>query len=160
MIVIKAELYRKNKILTSFSYNDYCNMILPLERGYSELIKSRIYAKSELFIRSVDSIMSDETKYKFAQLIQLLISEEMKIEIWRQKLNKMRNFIIKNIFEKIDYYGNGFITEYDISDYLNKCNVVNAKFDIISLISRFNKDNSGKVTYSQVILVFINYNHY
>jgi len=126
-------------------------MVLPLEKDYSDLVKSRIHARSKLFVRNIDSIMASDSKFKFAQLIKAIISQEMKIEIWREKLNKMRNFIIKNIFDKLDYYGNGFFTEYDLSDYLNKCNVPNQKLDIILLISRFNKDNSGKVTYTQVI---------
>ena len=126
-------------------------MVLPLEKDYSDLVKSRIHARSKLFVRNIDSIMASDSKFKFAQLIKAIISQEMKIEIWREKLNKMRSFIIKNIFDKLDYYGNGFFTEYDLSDYLNKCNVPNQKLDIILLISRFNKDNSGKVTYTQVI---------
>ena len=128
-------------------------MILPLDKEYSEIIKSRNYAKSELFVRNLDSIMCNEKKFKFAQLLQLLISQEMKIEIWREKLNKMRNFIIKNMFEKIDSYGNGFFTEYDLSDYLNKCNVSNIKSDIVLLTNRFNRDNTGKVTYTQVHII-------
>ena len=59
--------------------------------------------------------ISEETKILITKLLKLLLETELKFEIWRNKLNKMNNFNIKDIFNKLDTNQRNYLIEEDVS---------------------------------------------
>lgn len=104
---------------------------------------------------------SPETEHLIKNLLKKIISNENKIEIWRNKLNKMRGFSLKNIFNKIidnrmPDIRYAFITKMDLLHYFNLIENliykhIEIKDDIDMIIQIFDKDKDGKISLNEVI---------
>ncbi len=112
------------------------------------------------------SHFSAETENLLVNLLKKLISNENKIEIWRNKLNKIQMFSVKSIFSKmIDNRmpdtRHAFITRMDLNYYF--CNIYNLSYhsinlrdDIDMIIQIFDKDKDGKISFNEVFY-YINF---
>jgi len=108
------------------------------------------------------SYFSPETENLLIGLLKKLISNENKIEIWRNKLNKMQMFSVKNTFSKMidnrmpeTQYA--FITKMDLNYYFNNIynisyHSINLREDIDIIVQIFDKDKDGKISFNEVII--------
>ena len=87
---------------------------------------------------------SKNLKDKIINTIKIAITNEIQIEDFRQKLNKMSHFNTKNIFNNISKDGVNIIN-LDLEDFFG----IN-KFQSNLLIRRFDVDEDGKISYDDV----------
>ena len=87
---------------------------------------------------------SKNLKDKIINTIKIAITNEIQIEDFRQKLNKMSHFNTKNIFNDISKDGVNIIN-LDLEDFFG----IN-KFQSNLLIRRFDVDEDGKISYDDV----------
>lgn len=96
-------------------------MISPVERIYRKKLENRLpsivnprHFKEENILPSTKAPLSD--------LFRLLIKAEIRIEAFRQKLNRLPRFSKKNIFQIIDKFDQNYIVDSDVLISLNLFN--------------------------------------
>jgi hypothetical protein len=89
-------------------------MLTPVDSHYREMLENRIPSlygsrryKADVFLHS--------TKLTFNDFLRLIINLESKLEVLRQRLNRMVRFNIRTIFERIDRLGKGWATDSDVN---------------------------------------------
>ena len=80
---------------------------------------------------------------------ELTSQNEIDIENFRKKLNKMNHFNLRKIFIDISQ-GNLYITTFDLQDYFEL-----NKDQSNMLLKRFDKDDDGKISYDDVSILYI-----
>lgn len=101
-------IYQRYKDGKGLSFQSFCEMFSPHNKYYRNLITLRT---NGLVLNPI----SEETKILITKLLKLLLETELKFEIWRNKLNKMNNFNIKDIFNKLDTNQRNYLIEEDVS---------------------------------------------
>ena len=88
-------------------------MLTPVNAEYRRMLESRIPSlynsrrfKADVFLTS--------TKLVFQDFLRLVLSMESRIELLRQRLNRMIRFNVRTIFERVDRYGKGWIIDTDV----------------------------------------------
>lgn len=102
----------------------------------------------KLAVDSYES-MSKELKDKIELTIKTAIQNEIDIENFRKKLNKMNHFNLRNIFIDISQ-GNLYITTFDLQESFEL-----NKDQSAMLLKRFDKDDDGKISYDDVSILYI-----
>ena len=95
---------------------------------------------------------SKKLKEKIVNAIKVAISNEIQIEDFRHKLNKMSHFNTKNIFNSISKDGNNIIS-IDLEESFG----INKNQSSL-LIRRFDMDEDGRISYDDVS--FYNFNFF
>ena len=103
---------------------------------------------AKLAVDSYES-MSKELKDKIELAIKTAVQNEIDIENFRKKLNKMNHFNLRKIFIDISQ-GNLYITTFDLQDYFEL-----NKDQSNMLLKRFDKDDDGKISYDDVSILYI-----
>lgn len=127
-------------ILGRYSLKDYYF-------SYAQFVKLFGITCTEIDLKlAVDKYESVSTQLKDIILtcIKTAIQNEVDIEVFRKKLNKMTHFNLKDLFNAISD-GNVYITTFDLEEYFNV-----TKEDSNLLIRRFDKDDDGKISYDDV----------
>jgi hypothetical protein len=89
-------------------------MLTPVDTNYRRMLENRVPSlsssrryKSDVFLQS--------TKYALQDFLKLVISMESKIELLRQRLNRMVRFNVRTMFERVDRLGKGSIIDTDVN---------------------------------------------
>lgn len=108
------------------------------------------------FEHTVESyeLFPKELKNKINLSIHTAIKNEIDIENFRKKLNKMSHFNLKEVFNSISQ-GNSYITTFDLEDYFGI-----DKDQSCIVMKRFDKDDDGKISYDDVSFNYIIYKLY
>jgi Ca2+-binding EF-hand superfamily protein len=59
-----------------------------------------------------------------------------------------------DLFRSIDADGNGFITEFELRDYLNSFNIKLTDEEIANIIAFFDSNNDGQIDYEEFIALY------
>jgi hypothetical protein len=88
-------------------------MLTPVNPEYRRMLESRI---PSLYIsrRFKADVFLTSTKLVFQDFLRLVLSMESRIELLRQRLNRMIRFNVRTIFERVDRYGKGWIIDTDV----------------------------------------------
>jgi len=88
-------------------------MICPVDLDFKRMLENRlpsIYGsrryRTDVFLTS--------TRMCFQDFLRLVISAEARIEVLRQRLNRLTRFSVRTIFEKFDRLGKGWIIDTDV----------------------------------------------
>ena len=140
-------------------------MFLPFDEAYRKIMNIQNNYNFSYNLEndaSSASHFSPETENLLVNLLKNLISNENKIEIWRNKLNKMQMFSVKNSFSKMidnrmPETRYAFITKMDLNYYFSHIfnisyHSINLKDDVDMIIQIFDKDKDGKISFNEVIL--------
>jgi len=137
-------------------------MFLPFDEAYRKIMNIQNNYNFSYNLENNDNpaIFTTETESLLMTLLRKLISNENKIEIWRNKLNKMQMFSVKNMFFKmidnrITETKYAFITKMDLGYYFTHIDNItyhniNLKEDIDLFIQIFDKDKDGKISFNEV----------
>ena len=120
-------------------------------------MKGRIALSSTVNKLNKYEIFSEETKNTFTELFLKLLLSEKNVENWRRKLNMLKGFNIREIFNKIDRFQKNYIIFDDVRInitqllyYLRKNNAEFNQLSLSLLFNRFDKDNDGRIIYHEV----------
>jgi hypothetical protein len=89
-------------------------MFAPLNREYRLMLEKRIPKEKNPMKHKSDAFLS-ATRICLQDLLRVFINVECRIEILRQKFNRMPNSDIKSIFNKIDKLEKGYISDIDVT---------------------------------------------
>ena len=85
------------------------------------------------------------------QVFQSLIENEAAAESLRQRLNRRKHFNLKNLFGYIDEDKDGYIDLEDLEKVFENNGIMLKQRDIKVLISRFDLNGDGLISYSEFI---------
>lgn len=90
-------------------------MICPVDSEFKHMLENRLPSfygskryRTDVFLTS--------TRVCFQDFLRLIISAEARIELLRQRLNRLPRFSIRSIFEKFDRLGKGWIIDNDVNE--------------------------------------------
>jgi hypothetical protein len=125
-------------------------MIAPQDREYRRLLEVR-RPTSDYYSRSNRAdIFLTATKFNLQSVLRLLISSEVKVEGWRQRLDKTIGFRTKAAFDSIDRADKSYFNESDLVEFLRRNDISYLTKDLDLLLSRFDKNRDGIVNYTEV----------
>lgn len=93
--------------------------------------------------------MSWESRACLKELLQVSLDSETKSEQLRQSLQSRNSFNCIEAFESLDRQNKGFLTPDEFRQMLEQHGVFVNSHDLHTLLSRYDKNNDGKVTYSE-----------
>lgn len=85
------------------------------------------------------------------QALNMIIKNEASSESIRQRLNRRPLFNLWEGFKALDKDNNGFVSAYEFKDMLIDHGFFPSQKEVISLLERYDKNNDGKVSYSEFI---------
>jgi len=88
-------------------------MLCPLDIGYRTLLEHRIPNKLN-YRKYKSNHFLKETNFCFQNLLRNLLNVECRIEILRQRFNRLSRLDLRKTFEKIDKLGKGYILDIDV----------------------------------------------
>jgi Ca2+-binding EF-hand superfamily protein len=135
------------------TYANFFEMMCPYDKEYRKLLEKRQpsnyvpkYNKADVFLSS--------TKILLQNLFNVIIKAETKLEGWRQKLNRLPRFILRFFFEQFDRLSKTYLEDEDVIFFLKRMNINYIAKDIDFLFLRYDKDRDGRISYSEVLLIF------
>ena len=120
-------------------------MISPNDKEYKRTLEIR----RPSYIRGPDCFLP-ATKFLLQSVFKLILSSEVRVEGWRQKLERTLGFRIKLAFDKIDRIEKGYFHETDLVSFFQRSNISYLNKDIDLLLARFDKNRDGIVGYLEV----------
>lgn len=81
----------------------------------------------------------------------MLFQNESIIENIRQKLNKRPLFDLYDAFKALDKNDKGYVTLEEFKEVLNNHGIYSSSNELMSLLQRFDKNQDGKVSYSDFV---------
>jgi len=130
-------------------YTDFCDMITSKSIEYAGILTKRIPSYADEYDLAL--IFSYDTKKTFGKLLNMIIANEVDSEALRQKLNRRPLFNVYEAFKALDKNDIGFFTESEFKDLLMDHGIYASNKDILNLVDRFDKNQDGKVTYSEFV---------
>eukprot|EP00825_Cyclidium_porcatum_P034670 TRINITY_DN3643_c0_g1_i11.p1 TRINITY_DN3643_c0_g1~~TRINITY_DN3643_c0_g1_i11.p1 ORF type:complete len:379 (-),score=51.29 TRINITY_DN3643_c0_g1_i11:291-1427(-) len=130
-------------------YAEFVQAILPKDTLYAKILKDRI----SQFDQNDQGIYNFEfdTRYTFKQLLIKMIDGVVEADRLRSRLNQRPMFTLTDAFSAIDSLDQGFVTQYEFKQILNEYGIFVQKQELQQLMSRFDKDQDGKVSYKEFI---------
>jgi hypothetical protein len=96
-----------------YSFTNFFDMVAPVDRDFRRRLESRLPSICNPRHNKSDNLLPS-TRLAFADLLRLLIRSEVRIEAFRQKMNRLARFSIKNIFQKIDKLEKNYLLDSDV----------------------------------------------
>ena len=88
-------------------------MITPVDVEYRRMLENRVPSlygsrryKSDVFLTS--------TKLAFQDFLRLVLNIESRIEVLRQRLNRIVRFNVRTMFERVDSLAKGWVVDTDV----------------------------------------------
>ena len=88
-------------------------MLTPVDVEYRRMLENRVPSlygsrryKSDVFLTS--------TKLAFQDFLRLVLNIESRIEVLRQRLNRIVRFNVRTMFERVDNLAKGWVVETDV----------------------------------------------
>jgi hypothetical protein len=88
-------------------------MLTPVNIEYRRMLESRIPSLNNLR-RFKSDVFLTSTKLIFQEFLRLVLTMESRIELLRQRLNRIIRFNVRTIYERIDRLGKGWIIDTDV----------------------------------------------
>ena len=124
-------------------YSDFFDLLVPYQKKYRDNVERRIpssfipsYNKCDIFLLS--------TKIYLINLFRLIISCEDQLNIIRENILEIKTQI-ERIFNKIDNFGLGFISDMELYLYLKNIGININELQNALIFIRFDKNRDGKI---------------
>jgi len=134
-------LCQRYNALSDLTYSNFCDILSPKDK--KSLNKIRLKKINN------QTALSDDTKTLFCQLIKYVLDCERKSEVWRNKLNKMKSFNVKQIFNKIDSSQRDYLIEDDIISYFRNNSISYTRQTIQLFKNRLDEDKDERINYNE-----------
>ncbi|CAG9322701.1 unnamed protein product [Blepharisma stoltei] len=131
------------------TYSDLCDMLTPRQSEYSKLLNSR--APSGVKFSRRKCALSIETQELLARVFKKIFDIENASEIIRQRIANNPSVNIHSLFLKLDKTHNGSISIDGFRKMLHENGIYPTEKDLMALLSRYDKDKDGKVSYREFV---------
>ena len=85
-------------------------MITPVDVEYRRMLENK-YSSSR---RYKTDVFLTSTKLAFQDFLRLVLNIESRIEVLRQRLNRIVRFNVRTMFERVDSLAKGWVVETDV----------------------------------------------
>ena len=127
---------------------EFVNMLSPLNKQYAMNLKTNKSYESNY---DNENEITHDTKELFINVLDNLLSNEIKVEKLRNSVNKASFFSVKDAFESLKNSLRNFLIKDDFKLFLSICNSFASETEIDLLFERFDKNHDGKVTFNEVV---------
>ena len=124
-------------------FADYCYVMAPRSSEYASLLQGRSGLGGGL--RS----LSAETLEQLRLTWQTFLRVEIAAESLRQRLHRVGGFSAIAAFHCMDLDGTGRISKKELRSLLGEFGFIATEKELESLISRYDKDRDGRISYSE-----------
>ncbi|GAB5356227.1 hypothetical protein AAMO2058_000272800 [Amorphochlora amoebiformis] len=128
---------------THLSYSDFLKKMMPRDRKYCDIVTDPIVDDDE----SLSAMATSEFSRFFVDLLEIEKALQQ-IRIWFTETMRMRpDLNLHRTVGKLDEYNNGKLGFGQLRRFLAKMGVYATESDAGALMSRYDKDNKGSITY-------------
>jgi Ca2+-binding EF-hand superfamily protein len=131
------------------SYHDFCLMFTPRQCEYCKLLENRPAHNVAPSRRR--TVFSLETQALMRKAIALHLQVESSAEAIRQHLVDRPSFSPSAVFADLDIDQNGYVTLDELRLALRSCGKYPTERELLSLLSRYDRDHDGRVSYGDFI---------
>jgi Ca2+-binding EF-hand superfamily protein len=130
-------------------FHEICNAFTTQDPYYASLVNRRTTngLKAPRYVR--DECFEYATRNEFKEVWRTHFRVETSAEVLRQRLNKNINFDFYAAFKACDLNDNGMISKDELKDILNERGIYVSDQEVGHLMSKFDKDQDGRITYSE-----------
>ena len=139
LIMNRADTDKK----TFLNFENFFELLIPNNKKFRENCQIKFNAvirpknnKSDIFLLS--------TKIYLINLIRLIIQYENELNLIKKNIIRI-NMYLKDIFNKIDKSGLGFISDFEFLMYLRNCGINCNETEISLIFSKLDKNKNGKI---------------
>ena len=139
LIMNRADTDKK----TFLNFENFFELLIPNNKKFRENCQIKFNAvirpknnKSDIFLLS--------TKIYLINLIRLIIQYENELNLIKKNIAGI-NMYLKDIFNKIDKSGLGFISDFEFLMYLRNCGINCNETEISLIFSKLDKNKNGKI---------------
>jgi len=149
LFLLRFDKNKDNKL----NYAEYSEAFTPKDSKVAEILKNRSAKFPEGYYHRRDEFNA-LTHNAFARVLQLHLEVEINAEAIRQRHEQRPLFDYANAFTTLNQWGDDYLTKEDFDQLFKKYNFYATDNELNTLVSRFDKDNDGKVSYEEFIEEF------
>lgn len=131
------------------TFRDFCCMFTPQQCEYRKLLKNR--PSRNVVASKRRGVFSLETQALMKKAIALLLEVEVAADGVRARLVSQPSFDPKAAFAELDLDENGYITLDELRIALQACGKYATERELLGLLSRYDRDKDGKISYADFI---------
>ena len=130
-------------------FSDFSEIFTPSQEEYARLLKNRnAFNFSHIQRRRV---FSSDTLALFLDLLKGIVNSEIESERHRQRISRISNFRVQEVFVAIDKDGDGFITVDEFRKVLDENQISPNTKDLKNLMQKYDKNKDGRVSLTEFI---------
>lgn len=130
-------------------FSDFSEMLTPKQEEYARIMRN----KQALNIVGLDrlKVFARDTLAVVVSVFRALFDAEIVAEQQRQKIRRLPGFNLYQVYSAIDKDKNGFVTINEFQKFLENFGVMTSPRDLMVIMQKFDKNNDGRVSYSEFI---------
>jgi len=97
------------------SFNDFCEMLSPVQNKYVDLLRLKFKAIKEN--SSINTKFEEYTEYTLKSLFSIMIEAESNLNGLKHKIHSLSKLYCQDVFNMIDVNHRGFIVLEDVIFY-------------------------------------------
>jgi Ca2+-binding EF-hand superfamily protein len=137
-------------------FSEFCDAIVPNDAYYGSMLNRR--GSSGLNISRYaprNEIFSYSTRLDFKELFRTHIKVEAASKHTRQRLNQRPLFNVSEAFNTCDLNEDGIVTKNEVKNLIQSRGFYVNEKDVSNLMRKFDKDQDGRISYSEFMDEFI-----
>jgi len=142
--------YSSDNNKSKLSFFDFCMLFVPIDEKCEKRLKMRYQnCNFDTKLNKYDIFVEETTKNMFLDLMNEIISIEKKLENWRTRLNNLKAFNVRELFNRLDRYQKNYIIAEDVMFYFKKHGIDSSERSLDLIFRKFDKDKDGRLTYHE-----------
>jgi Ca2+-binding EF-hand superfamily protein len=126
-------------------FSEFSDAFTPTDKIYADLLNNRRSSGA----RYPEDAFSFSTRLEFANCLRKMLRNEGFAEDLRQSIQRRPLFRVSEAFEAIDVDNNGFLTKQEFGKLLEEHRFYATNKELDLLMSKYDKDRDGRVSYSE-----------
>ena len=131
------------------TFSDFCTMLLPQSKEYSQLVtgRSEFYSKKDYV--SPNDYFNLDTRNELKNIWRSLIQTEHAYESLRFRLSKRPHFQLREAFVYCDFDRDGVVNPSDVRNMLAEHNFFATEKELAFVMKKFDKDMDQKISFGE-----------
>ena len=129
-------------------YSDFCDAVSPKDEFLStEMTKRPAYHIHRGYCRT--HFFAQDTRDLFLSLFRIHFQNEDAAELLRKRIARRPDFNVHDAFLTIDREGNGFLSKFEMRNFLAENGIFPTENEIAMLVDRYDRNRDGRISYEE-----------